>query len=246
MPAIQKSDHFRMANRTSSRYGGELLFAVREALFLSLSKNTTTSDACASDTSFVTAESPVSSHPALVPKPFLFVRHGETFHNRARIIAGSQDVVLTSKGKQQAIDAGTLLRNWQGDIVVSSSQLRARQTATLALPDHRVMPLNGLRERCWGALEQGPIIHPMPYLNPPNDAEPWDEFVARIVETLNSVLMRYDNPVVFAHSGVFRAIRYLTLGTHEGPSAVNAQPMQVIPPDDEYSLWQLVPLAQSE
>jgi len=192
------------------------------------------------------AESPVSIRLALIAKPFLFVRHGETFHNRARIIAGSQDVVLTPKGRQQAIDAGTLLCDWQGDIVVSSSQIRARQTATLALPGHRVTPLNGLRERCWGTLEQGPIIHPMPYLNPPEDAEPWDDFVVRIAESLNGVLAHYDNPVVFAHSGVFRAIRYLTLGTHDGPSAVNARPMQVIPPDDEHSEWQLVALTQAE
>lgn len=213
---------------------------------MSSSKNTTTSNAFASSASPLVAESPDFPRPVLLPKPFLFVRHGETFHNRARIIAGSQDVVLTPKGKQQAIDAGTLLRDWQGEIVVSSSQLRARQTAKLALPGYRVTPMKGLRERRWGSLEQGPIIHPMPYLNPPADAEPWNDFVVRIAESLNSVLAQYDNPVVFAHSGVFRAIRYLTLGTHEGPSAVNARPMQVIPPQGEYSEWQLVPLGQAE
>ena len=38
----------------------------------------------------------------LLPKPFVFVRHGETPLNRDRLIGGRTEVPLTATGEQQA------------------------------------------------------------------------------------------------------------------------------------------------
>ncbi|MGJ8517309.1 histidine phosphatase family protein [Carnimonas bestiolae] len=173
----------------------------------------------------------------LVEKPFLFIRHGETYHNRARVIAGSRDVRLTSKGQLQAIAAGAALLRWEGEIVAASSLRRAVQTAELALPGHRVATFEGLHERNWGPLELGPVLDSMPYLDPPAGAEPWDAFVERVGATLNQLLERYHHPIVVAHSGVFRAIRQLTHGSHRGESAPNALPIEVLPADAHHPQW---------
>ncbi|WP_025733899.1 histidine phosphatase family protein [Carnimonas nigrificans] len=173
----------------------------------------------------------------LVAKPFLFIRHGETFHNRARVIAGSRDVLLTPKGQQQAIAARAALHHWQGEIVAASSLRRAVQTAELALPAQRIATFDGLRERNWGPLELGPVLAEMPYLDPPAGAEPWVPFVERVGTTLNHLLERYHHPVVVAHSGVFRAIRQLVHGSHRGESAPNALPIAILPPDASHAEW---------
>ncbi|ANF57661.1 hypothetical protein A5892_09460 [Halotalea alkalilenta] len=178
----------------------------------------------------------------LIPKPFLFVRHGETFHNRARIVAGRLDVVLTDKGKQQAIAAREKLAGWHACVVASSPQFRARQTAMLAVPGCRPLLLEGLCERDWGPLELGPILLPMPYLDPPEGAEAWEHFVERVGRTINALLERYERPLIFAHSGVFRVIRHLAFGTHEGPRIGNVEPTQILPPDQHSGSWRFEPL----
>lgn len=182
----------------------------------------------------------------LTRNSFLFVRHGETYCNRSRTIAGSRDVVLTPRGREQAIMSGRWLEGWQGEAVASSSHLRARQTARLAMPNHPVMLFDGLRERCWGPLERGPVLASMPYIDAPDGVEPWDEFVQRVEIVLNRLLSDYDHPLVFAHSGVFRAIRTLVHGSHLGPSVPNARPISVRAPASSAGEWQFEAASEPE
>ena len=68
---------------------------------------------------------------------WIFLRHGESEANKARVFSGHQDVALTALGRDQAIAAGIEIRKLLGSTVLSavwSSDLkRARHTAQLAL-----------------------------------------------------------------------------------------------------------------
>ena len=56
-------------------------------------------------------------------------RHGETDYNVSGRYAGSTDVPLNKKGIEQAKNLAGHLSNIKFDVIVSSSMLRARQTA---------------------------------------------------------------------------------------------------------------------
>lgn len=62
----------------------------------------------------------------------LFIRHGRTHANAQGILAGRSDTALDDAGRDQARDLGQRLRDVPVDLIVTSPQLRARQTAELA------------------------------------------------------------------------------------------------------------------
>lgn len=77
----------------------------------------------------------------------VLLRHGETEWARAGRHTGSTDVLLTSVGEQQAVDAGSMLQllELRDPLVMSSPMQRARRTADLA----------GLHvDRAWDALSE--------------------------------------------------------------------------------------------
>lgn len=55
---------------------------------------------------------------------FVFIRHGEALHHNT-----DKDRPLSAKGKSQAIARAQLLKNTPFDLVITSSALRAKQTA---------------------------------------------------------------------------------------------------------------------
>lgn len=90
---------------------------------------------------------------------FYLLRHGQTGHNAADLVAGATDAVLTAEGQQQAEAAA---RHWAqlpiGRIHVSPL-LRARQTAEAFLrlrPDLQIETAPLLAERNWGIWEGKP------------------------------------------------------------------------------------------
>lgn len=90
---------------------------------------------------------------------FYLLRHGQTAHNAAELIAGATDAALTETGHHQAAAAA---RHWAalpvGRVFVSPL-LRARQTAEAFLrlrPDLRVETVPLLAERHWGIWEGQP------------------------------------------------------------------------------------------
>ncbi|MCM2971719.1 histidine phosphatase family protein [Larsenimonas suaedae] len=182
---------------------------------------------------------------SLLTKPFVFLRHGETFYNRARIIAGRFDVPLTPEGEQQARDVQELLdRPWS--YIAVSSMFRARKTARLAIPGGRFHIFDGLRERDWGDLEGKPYRHPMPYTSTSlPGGESWDVFQTRVIGAINEVLAHHEYPLFVAHSGVFRVIRFATLGTHEGPRVKNVCPV-VCTPGEGSEGWSLTSMSDVE
>ena len=65
-------------------------------------------------------------------KKLLFCRHGEAVANEAGLLAGSRsDSPLTEKGRKQAIDTANNLRGHVVDLIVSSSLIRASETAKI-------------------------------------------------------------------------------------------------------------------
>lgn len=177
----------------------------------------------------------------LLPRPFVFLRHGETFFNRAYLIAGSPDVPLTPLGESQARDVGTVLGQQPWSHVAVSTMFRARKTARLALPQSELHFYAGLRERHWGALEKTPIQDPMPYFDTPEGGETWADFQGRVVNSLNEVLTRFECPLIVAHSGVFRVICNVTQGHPYGARIGNVAPVWCQPPTPEQDNWQLTP-----
>ena len=89
---------------------------------------------------------------------WIFLRHGESEANKARVFSGHQDVALTAFGRSQATKAGIEIQQILGDAhlsaVWSSDLERARHTAHLALSSAKIdCPVNehaALRERHLG------------------------------------------------------------------------------------------------
>lgn len=63
---------------------------------------------------------------------FLFMRHGESEGNRARLMQGRQESRLTDLGREQAREAGRWLAGRGIGRVLTSPQVRAVETATIA------------------------------------------------------------------------------------------------------------------
>ncbi|MDE2337338.1 MAG: histidine phosphatase family protein, partial [Alphaproteobacteria bacterium] len=63
----------------------------------------------------------------------VILRHGQTPYNAANLMTGRRDVPLTPKGEAQAAAVGALIRDMPIDKVYSSSLSRAFNTAALAL-----------------------------------------------------------------------------------------------------------------
>jgi 2,3-bisphosphoglycerate-dependent phosphoglycerate mutase len=90
----------------------------------------------------------------------VLLRHGQSIWNRDKVFTGWSDVVLSPKGKQEAMDAGYLLLHagFTFDYCFSSSLQRAAETAQVVLAAMKLDKLTvrhswRLNERHYGALE---------------------------------------------------------------------------------------------
>ena len=161
-------------------------------------------------------------------RPFYYVRHGETETNAHRLVAGSLDVDLTSRGREQAYAAARALANAPITGIYSSPLKRARHTAepiaeVLGLP---VALIDEIAERRWGDLEGKPRGSRRRGIMP-EGAETTEAFMARVL----AGFARIDTevPLIVAHSGVFRVLcRTLRIVEAETPVA-NAIPLRFVP-----------------
>ena len=71
---------------------------------------------------------PILSHVTTV----LLLRHGRSTANAQGVLAGRNDSELDETGRDQALDLGNRLADVPLDVLGSSPQLRARQTAAMA------------------------------------------------------------------------------------------------------------------
>ena len=91
----------------------------------------------------------------------VLLRHGQSEWNLANRFTGFKDVALTDKGREEAVNAGKLLKEAgiSFDQVFSSTQIRANDTAEIALKEAGQSELfesmichDDLRERDYGDL----------------------------------------------------------------------------------------------
>lgn len=146
---------------------------------------------------------------------FLFMRHGETEANARGIICGSTDLPLNRVGEEQADRTAEFLRGTNIRKIVTSSLLRARQTAASVtrVTGIEPQPVSGLAERNWGAWEGQPRSVLRRDDTPPGGESPGD-FRARVIAAFEG--MHLNEPtLIVAHSGVAREIHlYLTDQPH--------------------------------
>ncbi|KAL0349671.1 UNVERIFIED_CONTAM: 2,3-bisphosphoglycerate-dependent phosphoglycerate mutase [Sesamum radiatum] len=69
----------------------------------------------------------------------ILMRHGESMWNEKNLFTGCVDVPLTSKGVEEAIEAGKRISSLPFDIIYTSALIRAQMTTMLALTQHRCM-----------------------------------------------------------------------------------------------------------
>ncbi|CAA2972900.1 2,3-bisphosphoglycerate-dependent phosphoglycerate mutase-like [Olea europaea subsp. europaea] len=69
----------------------------------------------------------------------ILIRHGESMWNEKNLFTGCVDVPLTSKGVEEAIEAGKRISNLPLDIIYMSALIRSQMTAMLALTEHRCL-----------------------------------------------------------------------------------------------------------
>ncbi|XP_021740154.1 uncharacterized protein LOC110706545 [Chenopodium quinoa] len=67
----------------------------------------------------------------------ILIRHGESMWNEKNLFTGCVDVPLTTKGVEEAIEAGKRISNIPVDMIFTSALIRAQMTAMLAMTQHR-------------------------------------------------------------------------------------------------------------
>lgn len=162
------------------------------------------------------------------PRAIHLVRHGETALNARGVLQGSIDVPLNARGQAQAAATATRLQGQRIRAIVSSPQLRARQTADiigralgLAVTEH-----GDLRERSWGIYEgqlrderddHGEGVEPMAALR------------RRAGQAFISVTQYATPPLaIVTHSGFIRAL-LAELGTSDHRPVGNGEIITLTP-----------------
>ncbi|SDL84725.1 probable phosphoglycerate mutase [Corynebacterium mycetoides] len=102
--------------------------------------------------------SPAHWHGADAPRTrFVLLRHGQTEHSAAKLYSGSSDPSLTDVGVEQAQRAAHAVAAMEPiDVIVTSPQTRARQTAKACADALGIADIDvdeGLREMDYGAFE---------------------------------------------------------------------------------------------
>lgn len=142
------------------------------------------------------------------------IRHGETEHNAARLLAGHTDSMLTERGRNQAKSVQDVMVKLQDkpNFIVHSNLSRARDTATII---NQVLNISmhedaDIAEHYCGDWEGKPYSECESMLTgwdtPPNGEE-FDEFCARIIRSKTRALNAHPShiPLIVCHGGVFRA-----------------------------------------
>ena len=146
----------------------------------------------------------------------LFVRHGQTDHNAARLIQGRNDPPLNQTGLAQANQLARQLVDQPFELIVSSPLRRARQTAeVIAEKTGRPVQFDErLMERDFGRLQNQPYdrLRCLPGSDRPDffcDAygeylvEPMADMLARVSDFLADIAgWPHTGLLVVAHGGI--------------------------------------------
>lgn len=157
------------------------------------------------------------------------VRHGETEWNVSMRLQGKQDSPLTKLGRKQAEHAAKALRDRKFDILISSDQGRAIETAKI-INNYHQLKLNlseNLRERNFGIMEgltrdevaiKYPEVHEgymkrrSNYLVP--DGESLVQLYTRVTAELNRIAIQWPGKsiLIISHGGVLDCTMRMVFG----------------------------------
>lgn len=149
------------------------------------------------------------------------VRHGQTASSARSAYSGQADIPLTEVGREQALQAATLLAGAGIDAVISSSLIRARDTARAIAAatgapltiDERLVevdygPFEGLDRDGARAKFRAPFDawRADPFGAPVPGMEPLADALARARAGTADALARYEHPVIVGHQGILRVV----------------------------------------
>ncbi len=181
----------------------------------------------------------------------VLLRHGQSEWNLANKFTGFKDVALTDKGREEAVNAGKLLKEAgiKFDQVFSSTQMRANDTAELALNEagqgdlfESMVREPDLRERDYGDLtglnkdetrekygNEQVHIWRRSYDTPPPGGECLQDVVEKRVRpyyeaNIKPMLDEGKNILIAAHGNSLRAM-LIILGV-ETPESINDAEME--------------------
>ncbi|MBI5149088.1 histidine phosphatase family protein [Candidatus Pacearchaeota archaeon] len=155
----------------------------------------------------------------------IFVRHGETEHNKGGVIQGQFNSKLTRRGIQQAKALARRLSKEKIDIIFSSDLSRAKDTAKAIKKYHKKIPIvydKLLRERSYGIYEN---LHFLKYkemrkkskspryLFKPEKGESYGDTRRRVKKFFKKIYPKYKSKTVLivAHGGLNRALLSILL-----------------------------------
>ena len=172
--------------------------------------------------------------------PFYFLRHGETYENRHRIVQGQDDTEMNAAGRQNAEAAAETLTNISLASIYASPLKRAWRTAWIVSNSTGapVFTLPGLMERHWGKY-QGRSKAERPVAGDPTTVEPLGDFRRRVTTAIESI--SGPAPVlVVAHSGVFRAIcSTVGITIDDWTSVTGGEALKFEPPTATRKTWRI-------
>lgn len=189
----------------------------------------------------------------IIPKPYWYLRHGETDWNARGLAQGRTDIPLNETGIAQAVRAGEALAplflngKRPFDRIVSSPLKRALVTAQYAqdtIHDRTgiKIPLEinaGLIEVCFGLYEGAPMDEW--YTSwieegcPLEKGESFSDLSTRAVSAINVELEKNGTPLFVAHGALFRGIR-AGMNLPVNVRLPNARPLHIIPSSDKWSI----------
>lgn len=184
----------------------------------------------------------------LQPRPFIFLRHGETDWNAAGLSQGHVDIPLNATGRAQAAAAARQLRGRGITAIVSSPLSRARDTAQ-AVADALSLAVaidHELREVAFGAQDGQPMADWfadwVAESFTPEGGESFADLRVRAVAAVNRATARDGLVLIVGHGAFFRAVRSAA-GLVANVRTHNGLPMRMDPPPGGTGAWRLSALA---
>ncbi len=200
----------------------------------------------------------------LAPRPFWYLRHGETDWNARGLSQGRSDIPLNETGIGQAERAALVMAaHWADHApiarIVSSPLVRAHRTAqivaeTLAARDGVTLPIAtdpGLQEVCFGVQEGQPMGDwydswiAGDYV--PDGAEPFQELVSRAVAAVDRATADTGpdaSVLIVCHGAMFRALR-MAMGLPANVRLPNAAPLWLAPGTPDPLPWSLTEVGRA-
>ena len=193
--------------------------------------------------------------PTLDPRPFWYLRHGETDWNARGLSQGRSEIPLNETGIAQAERAAAVLVAQSDSFapiarIVSSPLGRARRTAdiveaAMVRTGHQRLPLTtdpDLQEVCFGVQEGEPMGDwydswiAGDYT--PEGAEVFADLMARAAAAVNRATGGEGTVLIVCHGAMFRALRAV-MGLAANVRLPNAIPLWLEPGPDALSPWRL-------